>query len=70
VLASLPSQWISLKDAAERMGCDPRTVTSMIERNEIIGRRAGRRVLVDASSLRPKSREEISTLAAAARGSR
>jgi excisionase family DNA binding protein len=67
VLASLPSQWISLADAAERMGCDPRTITAAIVRGEIVGRRVGRRWLVDAASLRPAAAEQVSRFAREAR---
>jgi hypothetical protein len=66
----LPSQWLSLRDAAERMGVDPRTVVSMGERGDIVTRRAGRRVLVDASSLRPVDRTTVQALADAARAGR
>lgn len=63
----LPSQWISLAEAADHMGVDPRTVTSMIERGEIIGRHAGRRWLVDASSLRPVDPVVVAAMAREAR---
>jgi excisionase family DNA binding protein len=62
-----PKPWLSLKAAAERMGVDPRTVQAMAERGELITRRAGRRVLVDVSSLRPRDSAEISQLARSAR---
>lgn len=67
VSARLPSQWLSLHDAAERMGVDPRTIVSMGARGDIVTRHAGRRVLVDAASLRPTDRAKISALAAEAR---
>jgi excisionase family DNA binding protein len=68
VLASLPSQWISLREAAKRMGCDPRTISAMLSRGELVGRRAGRRILIDATSIRPPSRESVAALAREARG--
>jgi len=67
IAAALPSTWISLREAAERLGCDPRTVTSMAARGEIVTRRAGRRVLVDASSLRPADPAAVAALAREAR---
>jgi hypothetical protein len=67
VRAALPSTWLSLHDAAERLGVDPRTCVAMGERGDIVIRRAGRRVLVDAGSLRPIDR---ATVAAMAGGSR
>ncbi len=67
VLASLPSQWLSLTEAAERMGCDPRTVTAAIVRGEVVGRRVGRRWLVDAASLRPADASAVAAMAAEAR---
>ena len=53
--------------AAKALGIDSRTILAMAARGEIITRRAGRRVLVDAASLRPPSREQIAELARAAR---
>jgi hypothetical protein len=70
--ARLPSAqpWISLRAAAERLGVDPRTITAMGERGELVTRRAGRRVLVDAASLRPTARATVQALADAARAGR
>jgi len=67
--ARLPDQWLPVKVAAdaEHMGCDPRTLVSAGERGEIIIKRVGRRVLVLASSLRPKGAAEIAALARSAR---
>ena len=67
VRASLPPRMISLADAAERMGVDPRTIVSMGERGDIVTRRAGRRVLVDAASLRGPDPVKIAELARSAR---
>ena len=67
VRACLPSRFVSLKESAKALGIDSRTILSMAARGEIITRRAGRRVLVDAASLRPPSREQIAELARAAR---
>ena len=67
VRASLPPRFVSMKEAARALGCDPRTVAAMGERGEIITRRGGRRVLVDAASLRPTNRATVTELARAAR---
>jgi hypothetical protein len=68
VRASLPPRMISLAAAAERMGVDPRTVVAMGERGEIVTRKAGRRVLIDAASLRPVDAATVAELAREARG--
>jgi hypothetical protein len=67
VRASLLPRFVSLKQAASAIGVDPRTLTAMAERGEIIVRRAGRRVLVDAASLRPTTKVQIAELARIAR---
>jgi hypothetical protein len=67
VLAALPSQWLSLKKAAGLMGCDPRTVVAMGERGDIVTRKAGRRVLIDAASLRPTNPADVAAAAREAR---
>lgn len=67
ILAALPSSWLSLKEAAHTLGCDPRTVTAMAARGECITRRAGRRVLVDAASLRPVDPATVARLSREAR---
>jgi hypothetical protein len=67
--ARLPDQWLPVKVAAdeEHCNCDPRTLVSAGERGEITIKRVGRRVLVLASSLRPKPAAEIAALARSAR---
>lgn len=67
--ARLPDQWLPVKVAADKghCNCDPRTLVSAGERGEITIRRVGRRVLVLASSLKPKSTAEIAQLARLAR---
>jgi hypothetical protein len=68
IRAVLPPRMISLAEARERMGgIDGRTILAMIQRSEIIGRRAGRRWLVDGSSLKPTSPATVATMARAAR---
>ncbi len=68
--ARLPTTWVSLTEAAEQMGVDPRTVRAMGERGEIVTRKAGRRSLVDLASLRPTDKGEIAELARKAREER
>lgn len=65
--ARLPSTWVSLTEAAERMGVDPRTIAAMAKRGELVTRKAGRRIVVDASSMRPRDAGEIAELARKAR---
>lgn len=65
--ARLPSTWLPLAEAAERLGVDPRTVVAMGARGELVTRRAGRRVLVDATSLQPRSDLEVARAAREAR---
>jgi hypothetical protein len=67
VRASLPPRMISLADAARALACDVQTVRAMCDRSELVWRRCGRRIVVDAASLRPTDRAEISALARSAR---
>lgn len=67
VREALPSRWLNLGEAAELLGVDARTVSAMAKRGELVTRRAGRRVLVAASSLRPVDAAAIAALAAEAR---
>jgi hypothetical protein len=67
--ASLPPRFVSLKEAAEVLGVDPRTVSAMAARNEVVTRRCGRRIVVDAVSLRPTDPASVARLAREARGS-
>jgi hypothetical protein len=70
VRASLPPRMISLADAAEALACDPQTVRAMCDRHELVWRRCGRRIVVDAASLRPVDRATVAALADAARAGR
>ncbi len=70
VLAALPTSWLSLTAAAERMGVDPRTITAAISRGEVVGRRVGRRWVVDANSIRPASAAAVAAMARGARAGR
>jgi hypothetical protein len=56
-----------IESMASRLGVDPRTCVAMSERGEIVTRRAGRRVLVDAASLRPADPSTVARLAREAR---
>jgi excisionase family DNA binding protein len=67
VRATLPPRMLSVAEAAERMGVSTQTIAAMGRRGDIVTRRAGRRVLVDAASLRPT---DPATVARAAREAR
>ena len=56
---SLPPAFGTREDAARVLGCSMSTVDALIRRGEITTKRAGRRVLVDLTSLRPPSEEEV-----------
>jgi excisionase family DNA binding protein len=52
------SGWLSVAEAAERLGCHPRTVYDGVQDGTVPGRRVGRRVLIprwwlDGDDLRP-----------------
>jgi hypothetical protein len=67
VRASLPPRMISLADAAEALSVDAQTARAMCDRGELTWRRCGRRIVVDAASLRPIDRAVISRLASESR---
>ncbi|MGB8294731.1 MAG: helix-turn-helix domain-containing protein [Polyangia bacterium] len=67
VEALRPAQWLSVDETAKRLSCSPQTVTAMAKRGELIFRRAGRRLLVSAESIRPADPAEISRLSREAR---
>ena len=67
VRASLPPRMISLADAAEHLACDVQTVRAMCDRHELVWRRCGRRIVIDAASLRPADRATVAALARSAR---
>jgi len=62
-----PPQFVSIDETAKRLSCSAQTVTAMCRRGELVHRRAGRRVLVDASSLRPADPSTVSRLSREAR---
>jgi excisionase family DNA binding protein len=62
-----PPQFVSVDEAAKRLSCSPQTVVAMVKRNELVSRRAGRRLLVDSSSLKPAAPAAIAAAARAAR---
>lgn len=49
---ALPPKMISVRAAADAMDVDPQTVVAMLDRGDLVGRRAGRRRLVDVASMR------------------
>ena len=67
---SLPPAFGTREDAARVLGCSMSTVDALIRRGEITTKRAGRRVLVDLTSLRPTSEEEVNEAVWAAKGGR
>ena len=68
--AASPSQWVSQARAAELLAVSTQTITAMARRGDLVSRRAGRRILIDAASLRPATPERIAELADKARGLR
>ena len=66
--AASPSRYVNLVQAAELLGISTQTARAMCERGDLRYRRAGRRILVEAGSLRVRSPGEIVVLARAARG--
>jgi excisionase family DNA binding protein len=67
VRASLPPRMLSVREAAEAMGVSTQTIAAMAKRNEIASRRAGRRLLISAASLRPTDPARGAELAREAR---
>jgi excisionase family DNA binding protein len=62
-----PPKWLSVDEAAKRLGCSTQTVAAMCKRGDLVHRRAGRRVLISSESLRPTDPAQIAMLARAAR---
>ena len=67
LVAASPPRLLSVLEAAERMGVHPATIRRMCAAGELAHRRLGRRLLVDASSMRPAAPARIATLARQAR---
>jgi excisionase family DNA binding protein len=65
-----PAQWLSVGETAKYLACSTQTVTAMVKRGELTHRRAGRRLLISAESIRPTDPAEIATLARTAREAR
>jgi hypothetical protein len=59
---------LSLADAARALGVDTQTARVMCDRHELTWRRCGRRIVVDAGSLRPTDPVTVCQLARKARG--
>lgn len=72
ILLALPPQLVDLKKAKEALGGPSgpsiQTITKMFKDGRISGRRAGRRILIDLSSLRPVDANKVAQLAVQARG--
>ena len=51
---ALPPRMISVAEAAKALAVDPQTVRAMCKRGDLAHRRAGRRLLIDAASLRAR----------------
>jgi excisionase family DNA binding protein len=62
-----PAQWLSVDETAKRLACSTQTVVAMVHRGELVHRRAGRRLLIAAASLRPADRSTVARLAREAR---
>lgn len=62
-----PAQWLSVDETARRLSCSAQTVTAMAKRGELVHRRAGRRLLVSAESIRPTDPATVARLAREAR---
>jgi excisionase family DNA binding protein len=63
-----PAQWLSVDKTAKCLACSTQTVTAMCARGELQHRRAGRRLLIAAASLRPAAPATVNRLAREARG--
>jgi excisionase family DNA binding protein len=61
VTAAIPPPYVPIAEACRILGCCRSTVDGMIERGELVVKRAGRRVLVDVASLRVPSAEQVET---------
>jgi excisionase family DNA binding protein len=62
-----PPQFLSIAEAAQRLGCCQLTVRRQVAAGAIRSRRCGRRILVDASAVRPADPAQIAELARSAR---
>ena len=67
VRATLPPRMISLADAARALSVDTQTARAMCDRHELTWRRCGRRIGVDAASLRPADPATVARLVREAR---
>lgn len=63
----IPTRLVSVKEAAEMLGCSESTVWRKIKSGEIPHRRIGRAVRVDLSRLRVLDKDEVDAMAARAR---
>jgi excisionase family DNA binding protein len=67
VEALRPPQFISVDEAAKRLDVSTQTITAMCKRGELVHRRAGRRLLISAASLKTPDPATVARLAAEAR---
>jgi excisionase family DNA binding protein len=63
----IPTRLVSVKEAAEMLGCSESTIWRKIKIGEIPHRRIGRAVRVDLSRLRALDKGEVDAMAARAR---
>jgi excisionase family DNA binding protein len=67
VEALRPPQFISVGETARRLSCSTQTIIAMVKRGELVHRRAGRRLLVSAESIRPVDPATVARLSREAR---
>jgi excisionase family DNA binding protein len=65
--AATPPRLVSVPEAARMLGVSPATAWRRVRDGELLVRRIGRSVRIDAADLRAPSRESIAALANAAR---
>jgi excisionase family DNA binding protein len=64
---STPAQFLSVAEAAKRTGLCEWTIRRMAKAQELVSRRAGRRLLIDSSSLKATDPATVNRLAREAR---
>ena len=66
---STPAQFLSVAEAAKRTGLCEWTIRRMAKAQELVSRRAGRRLLIDAASLKATDSATVARLGREARQS-